>query len=68
MTDDERYDLMPPLSPPAAAEWLTMRGHKTTARTIQRLIMSGDLAAMRTPGGQARIKRSVLQQYIRDQK
>lgn len=68
MTHDERLDLMPPLSPPQAADYLTMRGLRTTARTVQRAILAGELQATRTPGGQARIRRSVIDRYLREHK
>lgn len=68
MTEDERLDLMPPLSPPQAAEYLTMRGLPTTARTIQRAILAGDVQATRTLGGQARIRRSEIARYLRERK
>ena len=68
MTEDERLDLLDPVSPARAAEIMTARGIPTTARTIQRYIAEGELAAMPTPGGHARIKRSVLERFLRERR
>lgn len=54
----------PLLGTGAAARYMTERGHKVSRFTIIRRVADGEIAATRTPAGQARIKRSVLDRYI----
>jgi predicted site-specific integrase-resolvase len=55
------------MSPREAAEWLTAHGYPggISGRTVTRYCKSEQIAAKKTPGGWYRIRRSVVEDFLR---
>ena len=52
------------LSPAQAADLLTQRGYPISAQTLRRLCAAGKLEHVTTPGGQHRIRKVTVEQFL----